>query len=62
MCGKIGRNSREAIFYIRQKRTMANFSGSGILHLGKITVGITHHSPTFAGNTASESLGTWQKE
>ncbi len=25
MCGKIGRNGKEAIFYIRWKRTMANF-------------------------------------
>ncbi len=34
------------IFYIRQRCTMANFTGPGILHFGKIGYRLTQHSPT----------------
>ena len=57
--GNIRRQRKEPIFYILQKRTMANFSGPGIPHYGKITVGITQHFVTFAGNAVSEDTNSW---
>jgi len=54
MCGKIGREGNRQFFTICWKRTMANLLRVKNVHYGKITVGLTHHSPTFEVSTNSE--------